>query len=73
MHSGKFLEKTKMVICIVFRGKCFPKQTDGSSCGIYVCAVARAIVFNSRLPDEPNLLFGKYLHLKFYRVLYWKL
>lgn len=34
----------------------FPKQTDGSSCGVYVCAVAKAIVCNQRLPEEPNLL-----------------
>ena len=34
----------------------FPKQTDGSSCGVYVCGVVSAILSNSQLPFEPNLV-----------------
>ena len=34
----------------------FPQQTDGSSCGVYVCAVVYAVLFNYQLPDVPNIV-----------------
>ena len=55
MHSGKILDKKDWSFILYSEDRHFPKQTDGSSCGVYVCAVARAIIFNCRLPDEPNL------------------
>ena len=55
MHSGKILDKKDWSFILYSEDRHFPKQTDGSSCGVYVCTVARAIIFNCRLPDEPNL------------------
>ncbi|WAR21980.1 hypothetical protein MAR_015954, partial [Mya arenaria] len=31
------------------------QYTDTSSCGVYVCAVSYAVIFQSSLPYEPNL------------------
>lgn len=46
----------RLVICFLLGRQFFSlNQTDNNSCGVYVCAVARAIVSNSRLPNEPNL------------------
>lgn len=55
MHSGKILDKKDWSFVFYSEDSFFPKQTDNNSCGVYVCAVARAIVSNSRLPNEPNL------------------
>ena len=56
IHSGFLLEREEWSILYYNDMPGFPKQTDGSSCGVYVCAIAKAIVCNQRLPEEPNLL-----------------
>ena len=56
VHSGKILDKSDWSFVFYSDDIHFPKQTDGNSCGIYLCSVAHAIILNYRLPDEPNLV-----------------
>ena len=54
----------------ILEDKLLLKKTDGYSYGIYTCDTAHAIVLTADcLMSQIFFLFGKYLHLKFYRVL----
>ena len=55
LHNNLLLEKKEWSVMYYNTLPNFPKQTDGSSCGVYVCAVAKAIVGNMRLVNESNL------------------
>ena len=50
------LEVSKWSLILLSNEPDFPKQTDSSSCGVYVCAVSYAISFHCSLPNEPNLV-----------------
>lgn len=55
IHSGILLDKNKWSIYFFCDSLDFPKQTDVSSCGVYTCAVAKAILHKQKLPMESNL------------------
>lgn len=55
VNLGKIKHVSDWKICYYCESKYFPKQTDGSSCGIYICEIAKAILFDRRLPVQNNL------------------
>ena len=55
MHTGNFLNIYEWSVSNFNTQKNFPYQEDASSCGIYVCATARSIIFKKALPEETNL------------------
>ena len=55
MHTGEFLDISEWSVSYFNKQKQFPFQTDGSSCGVYVCSTARAIISKKLLPAETNL------------------
>ena len=56
MHTGQILNLNDWKFSLMNYMEKFPFQTDGSSCGVYVCAMARAIIYNTALPTENNLI-----------------
>ena len=55
MHTGEFLDISEWSVSYFNKQKHFPFQTDGSSCGVYVCSTARAIISKKVIPAETNL------------------
>lgn len=55
MHSNLILDESKWKIVFYSKQPRFPKQTDSSSCGVYVCAVSKSVIEHKSLPIESNL------------------
>lgn len=55
MHANLILSTSEWSIVHYSKERMFPTHTDFSSCGVYICAVAKSIIFNRSLPNEPNL------------------
>ncbi|MES9901377.1 MAG: Ulp1 family isopeptidase, partial [Sedimenticola sp.] len=61
VHSGIVLNKSEWAVMFYSETPNFPRQTDPYSCGVYVCAVAKAILYCQKLPYIPNM--HAYRHL----------
>ncbi|KAK3092502.1 hypothetical protein FSP39_003739 [Pinctada imbricata] len=49
LNTGRKLDISTWKLNLYCEDPYFPRQTDGSSCGIYVCEMAKAIVFDKKI------------------------
>ncbi|XP_068222866.1 uncharacterized protein [Palaemon carinicauda] len=54
VHEGEIIKFSDWRCCFFSSNKAFQKQNDGSSCGVFVCATAKAIVLRKKLPVHPE-------------------